>query len=89
MTWFRVMRSRGAAAARTYRRGGVQGGQDSWDRQGPGLRGELAHRPDPAMVHALLLGPLFAWLITLDEDPAAARGRSIHRSDGDVGASQS
>lgn len=32
-------------------------------------RGELAHRPDPAIVHALLLGPLFAWQIMLDEDP--------------------
>lgn len=34
-------------------------------------RGELARRPDPATVHALLLGPLFAWVIMLDEDPAA------------------
>lgn len=33
-------------------------------------RGELPHRPDPAAVHVLLLGPLFAWLIMLDEDPA-------------------
>ncbi|MFI9407626.1 TetR-like C-terminal domain-containing protein [Nocardia sp. NPDC052316] len=32
-------------------------------------RGELPHRPDPALVHALLLGPLFAWQIMLDEDP--------------------
>ncbi|MEV0334439.1 TetR/AcrR family transcriptional regulator C-terminal ligand-binding domain-containing protein [Nocardia sp. NPDC050717] len=33
-------------------------------------RGELASRPDPALVQALLLGPLYAWLIVLDEDPA-------------------
>ncbi|WP_194834559.1 TetR-like C-terminal domain-containing protein [Nocardia sp. XZ_19_369] len=32
-------------------------------------RGELPHRPDPALVHALLLGPLFAWQIMLVEDP--------------------
>ncbi|NEW43336.1 TetR/AcrR family transcriptional regulator [Nocardia cyriacigeorgica] len=35
-------------------------------------RGELSRRPDPAVVHVLLLGPLFAWLIMLDEDPAGA-----------------
>lgn len=35
-------------------------------------RGEISDRPDPATVHALLLGPLFAWLIMLDEDPALA-----------------
>lgn len=34
-------------------------------------RGELAQRPDPAVVHVLLLGPLFAWMIMLDEEPAA------------------
>ncbi|RDI42779.1 TetR/AcrR family transcriptional regulator [Nocardia mexicana] len=33
-------------------------------------RGELSRRPDPATVHVLLLGPLFAWQIMLDEDPA-------------------
>lgn len=32
-------------------------------------RGELADRPDPAIVQALLLGPLYAWLVVLDEDP--------------------
>ncbi|UGT55881.1 TetR/AcrR family transcriptional regulator [Nocardia asteroides] len=32
-------------------------------------RGELASCPDPALVQALLLGPLYAWLIVLDEDP--------------------
>ncbi|MFE6920946.1 TetR/AcrR family transcriptional regulator [Nocardia sp. NPDC057663] len=35
-------------------------------------RGELTHRPDAALVQALLLGPLFAWLIVLDEDSARA-----------------
>ncbi|MFC4124639.1 TetR/AcrR family transcriptional regulator [Nocardia rhizosphaerae] len=35
-------------------------------------RGELASRPDPALVHALLLGPLIAWLVVLDEFPARA-----------------
>ncbi|NEW40722.1 TetR/AcrR family transcriptional regulator [Nocardia cyriacigeorgica] len=35
-------------------------------------RGELARRPDVALVQALLLGPLYAWLIVLDEDPARA-----------------
>lgn len=35
-------------------------------------RGELPRRPDPAVVHVLLLGPLFAWLIMLDEEPAHA-----------------
>lgn len=33
-------------------------------------RGELTHRPDAAVLHVLLLGPIFAWLIMLDEDPA-------------------
>lgn len=33
-------------------------------------RGELPRRPDPAVVHALLLGPVFAWLFLLQEDPA-------------------
>lgn len=33
-------------------------------------RGELPTRPDPALVHGLLLGPLFAWQIMLDENPA-------------------
>ncbi|MEU7830276.1 TetR/AcrR family transcriptional regulator [Nonomuraea sp. NPDC049129] len=31
-------------------------------------RGELARRPEPAVVHALLLGPVFAWLFLLLED---------------------
>ncbi|MEV1172385.1 TetR/AcrR family transcriptional regulator [Nonomuraea sp. NPDC049784] len=31
-------------------------------------RGELAYRPDPARVHAMLLGPIFAWLFLLLED---------------------
>ncbi len=31
-------------------------------------RGELSRRPDPATVHALLLGPIFAWLFLLLED---------------------
>lgn len=35
-------------------------------------RGELAHRPDPELLHVLLLGPTFAWLVMLDEDPARA-----------------
>ncbi|WP_280234966.1 TetR/AcrR family transcriptional regulator [Nocardia cyriacigeorgica] len=35
-------------------------------------RGELTRRPDVAVVQALLLGPLYAWLIVLDEDPAHA-----------------
>ncbi|KAF0848127.1 TetR family transcriptional regulator [Nocardia caishijiensis] len=33
-------------------------------------RGEVANRPDPTVVHALILGPLFAWLIVLDEGTA-------------------
>ncbi|MFE3187779.1 TetR/AcrR family transcriptional regulator [Nocardia sp. NPDC059240] len=33
-------------------------------------RGELPGRPDPALVHGLLLGPLFTWQIMLDENPA-------------------
>lgn len=32
-------------------------------------RGELPRRPDPAIAHALLLGPVFAWLFLLLEDP--------------------
>jgi len=36
-------------------------------------RGELAARPDPAVVHALLLGPIFAWLFVLRE-PGDVRG---------------
>ncbi|NYI80256.1 TetR/AcrR family transcriptional regulator [Nocardioides panzhihuensis] len=36
------------------------------------VRGELTHRPDPVVLHVLLLGPMFAWLIMLDEDPARA-----------------
>ncbi|WP_280339241.1 hypothetical protein [Nocardia neocaledoniensis] len=32
--------------------------------------GESASRPDTALVRALLLGPLYAWLIVLGEDPA-------------------
>lgn len=32
-------------------------------------RGELAARPDPVLVQALLLGPLYTWLVVLDEDP--------------------
>lgn len=49
-------------------------------------RGELAHRPDPVLLHVLLLGPIFAWLIMLDEDPsripelAALVARLIHES---------
>ncbi|MBN6052403.1 TetR/AcrR family transcriptional regulator, partial [Nonomuraea sp. RK-328] len=31
-------------------------------------RGELPSRPDPAVAHALLLGPVFAWLFLLAED---------------------
>lgn len=33
-------------------------------------RGELPARPDTALVHVLLLGPLFAWQIMLAENPA-------------------
>ncbi|WP_280382532.1 TetR/AcrR family transcriptional regulator [Nocardia wallacei] len=33
-------------------------------------RGELPTRPDPALVHTLLLGPLFAWQVMLDENPS-------------------
>lgn len=36
-------------------------------------RGELSHRPDPALIQALLLGPLYAWLVVLDENPVHAR----------------
>ncbi|MEV6394609.1 TetR/AcrR family transcriptional regulator [Streptomyces sp. NPDC051907] len=32
-------------------------------------RGELAARPDPATVQALLMGPIFAWLLILMGDP--------------------
>ncbi|MEU7855502.1 TetR/AcrR family transcriptional regulator [Nonomuraea sp. NPDC049141] len=31
-------------------------------------RGELSRLPDPAVVHALLLGPIFAWLFLLLEE---------------------
>ncbi|MEU4572637.1 TetR/AcrR family transcriptional regulator [Nonomuraea sp. ATR24] len=31
-------------------------------------RGELPRRPDPAVAHALLLGPVFAWLFLLMEN---------------------
>lgn len=37
-------------------------------------RGELAERPDLAAVHALLLGPVFAWLFVLKEGEAGAAG---------------
>ncbi|MEQ4718850.1 TetR/AcrR family transcriptional regulator [Nonomuraea sp. B19D2] len=37
-------------------------------------RGELACRPDPARVHAMLLGPIFAWLFLLFEDRARLSG---------------
>jgi hypothetical protein len=33
-------------------------------------RGELAVRPDPQLVHALLLGPVFAALFLMKLDPA-------------------
>ncbi|MGX1772976.1 TetR/AcrR family transcriptional regulator [Nocardia brasiliensis] len=44
-------------------------------------RGDLAYRPDTALVHVLLLGPLFAWQIMLDEDVARtpALARSVAR----------
>ncbi|WP_063762664.1 TetR/AcrR family transcriptional regulator [Streptomyces sp. NRRL S-1448] len=32
-------------------------------------RGELATRPDPATLNALLVGPVFAWLFLLSESP--------------------
>ncbi|QKW05341.1 TetR/AcrR family transcriptional regulator [Streptomyces sp. NA04227] len=32
-------------------------------------RGELARRPDPAALNALLVGPVFAWLFLLSESP--------------------
>ncbi|MEW2530404.1 TetR/AcrR family transcriptional regulator [Streptomyces sp. NPDC047071] len=32
-------------------------------------RGELAARPDPAALNALLVGPVFAWLFLLSESP--------------------
>jgi len=32
-------------------------------------RRELVGRPDPALVQAMLLGPVFAWLLILDGDP--------------------
>lgn len=32
-------------------------------------RGELARVPDPAVVQALLVGPVFAWLLILTGDP--------------------
>ncbi len=34
------------------------------------LRGELAVMPDHAVVHALMGGPIFVWLLVLTEDPA-------------------
>ncbi|MER6942860.1 TetR/AcrR family transcriptional regulator [Nonomuraea sp. NPDC000554] len=37
-------------------------------------RGELPSRPDPVTVHALLLGPIFAWLFLLVEDRDALPG---------------
>ncbi|MEU6719953.1 TetR/AcrR family transcriptional regulator [Nonomuraea sp. NPDC046802] len=37
-------------------------------------RGELARRPDPAAVHAMLLGPIFAWLFLLVEEPERLPG---------------
>ncbi|MBB6039735.1 TetR/AcrR family transcriptional regulator [Phytomonospora endophytica] len=36
-------------------------------------RGELTSRPDAAVVHAMLLGPVFAWLFVLRE-PGDVRG---------------
>ncbi|MBL1072990.1 TetR/AcrR family transcriptional regulator [Nocardia sp. 2] len=39
-----------------------------------GARGELASRPDPATVHALVLGPIFVWLLVLDGDPGTVDG---------------
>ncbi|MGS2805037.1 TetR-like C-terminal domain-containing protein [Nocardia sp. MW-W600-9] len=35
-------------------------------------RRDLARRPDPAITQALLLGPLFAWVVVLDEDHTRA-----------------
>jgi len=32
-------------------------------------REELSRVPDPAVVHALVMGPIFAWLLVLTEDP--------------------
>lgn len=32
-------------------------------------RGEIAARPDPAVLNALLVGPVFAWLFLLSESP--------------------
>ena len=37
-------------------------------------RQELATMPDPAIVHALLAGPIFAWLLVLSEDHARLAG---------------
>jgi AcrR family transcriptional regulator len=37
-------------------------------------RQELVSSPDPALVHALLAGPVFAWLLVLSEDPAKLTG---------------
>jgi AcrR family transcriptional regulator len=34
------------------------------------LRQELETMPDAAVVHALMSGPVFAWLLVLSEDPA-------------------
>ncbi|MEV4898139.1 TetR/AcrR family transcriptional regulator [Nonomuraea sp. NPDC055795] len=33
------------------------------------LRGELVRRPDPAILNALVVGPIFAWLFLLDGAP--------------------
>ncbi|MGI5292088.1 TetR/AcrR family transcriptional regulator [Nonomuraea polychroma] len=33
------------------------------------LRGELSRRPDPGVLNALVVGPIFAWLFLLDESP--------------------
>ncbi|MEV0335598.1 TetR/AcrR family transcriptional regulator [Nocardia sp. NPDC050717] len=35
-------------------------------------RGELTDRPDVAIVQALLLGPVYAWVVVLDEDTTRA-----------------
>jgi AcrR family transcriptional regulator len=40
-------------------------------------RGELRESPDPALVHALLLGPLFAWLFLLRRPPARDLGERL------------
>lgn len=42
-------------------------------------RGELATRPDPLTVHALLLGPIFAWVLILagDRDKVGDLARTV------------